>query len=93
MKFRTCALMRRRRFFLAAATKHWSLGAIPVVVFAFSATATTSFEMWRNAALGLIALANFWVYVYYEALQRIRTHHLDLWRRRERAYAARRTHD
>lgn len=85
MKFRALPIWRRRRFALAAAKRFWSLGTLPLLSFWFSATATSNFDAWRYLVLGAIATAHFGIYVFYEALALVRTHHWALMKARRKA--------
>lgn len=90
MRIRAWPIWRRRRFFLAAAKRFWSFGAVALIPLVFSATATSDFEAWRNLAFGLIALANFGVHVHYEVLRKLREHYWALCSCREQAALNRR---
>ena len=85
MKFRALPMWRRRRFVLAAAKRFWSLGAVPVLLFWFSATATSNFEAWRYLFLGVVTTAHFGIYVFYEAVDLVRAHRWTLLEAREKA--------
>ena len=78
-------MWRRRRFALAAAKRFWSLGAVPVLLFWFSATATTTFEAWRYFFLGAVTTAHFGIYFFYETMSLVRAHHWALLEAREKA--------